>query len=397
MNKLLIIIFLYILIISHIMAASFKMSDINTESSLSLHSESHTKEATDSGGNFASLENYPIIKRENKPNYNQFSLKNKENIIEVIIQGSGRTFDDIIIKESIDSNFENISNITVYIDNPIFSTRREIKKNNYLNHSNILKENVETILYTLIDNYIVINNSIFIKISRLGIGENIVYSYKVRSNRSGIYDVSTLFRINGSRWTDLEKRDKIEIRPPEIEVYPEMDKSYAISGESVGISFNVLHKSGWCNDDLDIILYLNETDEYDMYYENGSDYHGEYLYRKLRPLEIERIALQLNYKDAGKHPIPMLHILGATVFQKDREIEVKEGPVSKFVEDYNYIIYIILTLMGIFISYYEMRKHLMITEERVNNRIDRVYINFGRIESSSNNANKSSSNQKSKP
>ena len=44
-------------------------------------------------------------------------------------------FDNILIKEMVDDNFERVSDLHIYIDNPIFSIKREV----YPSRRNITK------------------------------------------------------------------------------------------------------------------------------------------------------------------------------------------------------------------------------------------------------------------
>ena len=214
------------------------------------------------------------------------------------------------------------------------------------------------------------DTNIYIKIPRLKSGENVIYDYRVRSNRSGIFNVVTLFRLNGSRWSDLEKRDTIEMRPPEIEVSTETDESSAICDDFLNVTYNILHKSGWSNDELCVNLFFNNSGQYTIYYENKTLYANQLINLKLKPLETTKYPIKIKYHYAGKHPIPSLDIVGATVYQKDADIDVFPTGIEKTLQDnaplinsLAQIITSIVLLITIFFSF-DDRKRACKTENR---------------------------------
>lgn len=211
MKNLFIIIFILILVFcAPSTCANFRLSKTPDESQTAIAPTIPQNPASEGGGNFESEGQYPSINRIINPNYKDYNLKNKVSDIEVEVQGCGRDFDNILIKEIIDKKFENISNIHIYIDDSIFLIRREV---NALNTTNLSNNSIQKLIEEMKENYIFFNNDIYIKVPRLRSGENIIYNYTVISNRSGIFNVVTLFRLNGSKWSDLEKRDIIEMRP----------------------------------------------------------------------------------------------------------------------------------------------------------------------------------------
>ena len=190
-------------------------------------------------------------------------------------------------------------------------------------------------------------------------GENILYNYTTKSNKSGIFDINTLFRINNSKWPDLLREDKIEIRPPEIQVEAKADQFYAIREEPLDLDYNIIYKSGWCNEKIDLNLSFNDSERYDIFIKGNSTkykkYNGSPINIKLTPLETTVLSIQVEYHNAGKHSIPMAKIEGATVNQQDLDIEVMPGRLAKLFQDYGTIISILIAGIGILITAIELR------------------------------------------
>jgi len=329
------------------MAAVFKVATTSAETT-SAGSSGHLDTAnptSGTGGNFESAGEYPIIKRIINPNYKDFNLKNKPTDIEVKLQGCSRNFDNVLMKEMIDDHFGNIYNIRVYIEDPIFSTKRAVCEQNCTNSIKNKSDTIKSFIYKMNENYTYYNNSIYIRIPRLKSGENVIYDYSIMPNRSGIFNVVTLFRLSDSKWSDLEKRDVIEIRPPEIEVTFETDQSSTICGDFLNVTYNILHKSGWSNDDLNVSLFFNNSDQYTMYYENKTKYTNEFVNLKLKPLERTKYPIKVVYNKAGKHPIPSLDIVGATVYQKEGEVDVFQSSFSILFDEYGSFIVSVLAVV----------------------------------------------------
>ena len=301
MSKLAILI-IFLFFSSNAIAYSFSISDVPTSKSSTIGSDSPGSETHNEGGNFESLNGLPGIKRTIEPNYKDFTIKNKSININVKIPNYGRSFDNILIKEMPDSSFEQVSNPYIYIENPIFSIKREI----YPMENNVTN-NIKNAIEILKENYTMINDTIYIKIPRLNSGEDIVYNYTEKSNKSGIFCVDTLFRINNSKWPDSLREDTIEIRPPEIEVDILEDQLFAIRDEPLDITFNILHRSGWCNDITGISVFFDLSDKYDILVKekNGQDYKeydGEPIKLNLTPLETKSYPIRIYYPQCRKAP-----------------------------------------------------------------------------------------------
>jgi hypothetical protein len=355
MSKLVIFI-LFFIFTSNAIAYHFSISDIPVSRPSNGGIDNPDQTGGSAGGNFESLGGLPNIKRNIEPNYKDFTIKNKSIHIEVVIPNYGRSFDDILIKEKVDDGFGNISDLHICIANPIYSTNRTVYS---------LKNNTTTDIRTLFDNmkenYSIVNrNALYIKIPKLNLGEDIVYDYVVKSNASGIFCVDTLFRLNGSKWPDSIRQDTIEVRPPEIEVDTIEDQFYAISNEPIDITYNILHRSGWCTELTEISAFFNRSDKYEIRFKEKNDetykeYNGKTFKLNLTPLEVTSYPIQIVYHNAGKHPIPRLNVLGATVNQKNIEIDVAPDELTKNLQDYGPFISSFIAVIGILFSFYQLR------------------------------------------
>ena len=125
MNKLELLI-IFLVFSSNAIAYSFSISDIPISRSSNIGLDNPDPGTNSEGGNFESISGLPGIKRTIEPNYKDFTIKNKSININVKIPNYGRSFDNILIKETVDENFERVSNLHIYIDNPIFSIKREV-------------------------------------------------------------------------------------------------------------------------------------------------------------------------------------------------------------------------------------------------------------------------------
>jgi hypothetical protein len=354
------------------MATSFPVSEISGSTDYAqTHSNKQVIKSQDiGGGNFESSETYSSIKRTIAPNYKEFSLKNKSNRIEVTIYGAGRILNNVLVKEIVDKKFENLSDLNIYIENPFAQTKRVIYEENKSNESSGAKKDnciAESVIYP---SYKIINNTIYISIPKLNVGENIIYEYNVKSNRSGIYRVATLFRLENSKWSDLLKEDTIEVRPPEVNVYSERDQSYAICGKSINLTYNMLHKSGWSNDDLDINIFFNDSNQYTIYYKNNTRYNNEYIPIKLKPLEMEKYLIRVIYHEAGKHPIPNLDIAGATVYQEYDDLDVMPDDYSKILQDNWPIVSVLIAIVGFIITIIQIKNEIQKIELEITQFIE---------------------------
>jgi hypothetical protein len=207
-SRLFIIIIIISLFFPSSIAAVFKVAATSAEL-ISSDSSEHIDTAnptSSTGGNFESAGEYPIIKRIINPNYKEFNLKNKPTDVEVILQGCSRNFDNVLLKEIIDDNFGNIYNIHVNVEDPFFSIKRAVYEKNSTESIENKSETIKNIIYKMGENYTYYNNTLYIKIPRLRSGENVIYDYSIMPNRSGIFNIVTLFRLNDSKWSDLEKK-----------------------------------------------------------------------------------------------------------------------------------------------------------------------------------------------
>lgn len=324
-----------------------KLSGETTKASESGYTYTET-----SGGNFATQDGYMTIKRNIKPNYKDFYLKNKMNLIEVEIQGCQRSLNNVLVKEIIDSDLSDITDLHVFVEDPFDSTKRIITE---ARTKSIIDKNINTknIIDSIKENYTVKNNIIYIKIYKLNPGENIKYNYKIHSNKSGIFDISTRLRLDDSRWPDLEKTEPIEIRPPEIQVYTECVKSYAIRDIPLNVTYCILHKDGWSKEPLYFDVKLNKSKEYTILYPNDTSYNDTNINLTIMPLEPTRLLMKVKYNEAGQYPFPGLDIYGATVYQDNTIIDVIPSPVIKWLQDNAVLFSILISLIAILITIFD--------------------------------------------
>ena len=364
MSKLVLFIIFFIFT-SNAVAYHFSISDIPVSGSSNGGIDNPDQMDDSAGGNFESLGGLPNIKRNIEPNYKDFTIKNKSIHIEVVIPNYGRSFDDILIKEKVDDSFGKISDLHIYIANPIYSTKRIVYP-----LENDTATDIRTLFHNMDENYSIVNRTaLYIKIPRLRLGEDIVYDYTVKSNKSGIFSVDTLFRLNGSKWPDSLREDTIEVRPPEIEVDIMADQFYAICKKPLTITYSILHRSGWCYDLTDISLLFNQTDNiYKILIKGENDkcykeYDGRQIKLNLTPLEPTRYSIQIEYQNAGRHPVPRLNVVNATVKQQDIEIDVIPDEETKTLQDNGVyvslllaVISIIITLVGLWMQQKEIQR-----------------------------------------
>ncbi len=167
-----------------------------------------------------------------------------------------------MVKERIDPDLEtDYSTLNISISDPFKIQTRYIKKSSTVPSNN----NINYILENMKNEYAIYNKSIYIKISKLLPFEDVSYAYKIRSDKTGMFEVLTRFRLNDSNWPDLEKKDLIEARPPEININTETDKSYAITGEPISVTYNILQKIGWSKESVNFTGSFDNSNEFDIY------------------------------------------------------------------------------------------------------------------------------------
>lgn len=156
-----------------------------------------------------------------------------------------------------------------------------------------------------------------------------------------------------SRWADMEKRDLIEVRPPEMNVISEMDRSYAIIGEPFLVSYKVLHKIGWSKDPAKFNASFDTSKEYTIDVDGIPYKEGQDIELQFEPLNITKCKINIKYNKAGLHPIPSLNIKGAIVTQEIQKIEVFPYHFVKNMQDNAIFISFFLSIILVFISYFE--------------------------------------------
>jgi hypothetical protein len=235
------------------------------------------------------------------------------------------------------------------------------------------------------ENYIILNNTIYIKVPVLKSGENIKYGYGIQSNKSGIFNINTRLRLSDSKWPDLEKVDTIEIRPPEVAVGIEADRSYATKGIDLNITYNILHKSGWCKDPIYFNIRFDRSTEYEISYANGTKYNYENINLTFYPLEVTKYLIKIRYNASGLHPIPILNVEGATVSHEKINIEVFSNNRTKYLQDNAVLISAVTVLISIFailitiIDMKEAREDMGAIIRHVTNKPPSIYGNLRKI------------------
>jgi hypothetical protein len=300
------------------------------------------------GGNFVSQEGYPIIKRDVNPNFKDFYVNGKSYRIEVEIQGCARSFYDVMIKERIDPDLEtDYSILNISISDPFKIQTRYIKKSSTVPSNN----NINYILENMKNEYTIYDKSVYIKISKLLPFEDVSYAYKIRSDKTGMFEVLTRFRLNDSNWPDLEKKDLIEVRPPEINIITETDKSYAIIGEPISVTYDILQKIGWSKESVNFSGSFDNTNEFDILYNNGTVYKkGDNIILKFKPLQSIIYPIKIRYNHAGTHPFPMMNISDAMVSQEKLDIEVFSSGFEKTLQDNGIFISLLISILLIILS-----------------------------------------------
>lgn len=330
---------------------SSKEGSIVEEFYLSPVVQSSNSNSDSSGGNFEQ-DGRPIIKRSVKPNYKDFYVKGKSYDVEVNIQGCARTINNISIREKIDSELDANFEKTVICTSDNFKTQRQHISNSS-NYRNISSDTIDNIIANLKNEYVVYNGSIYINIMRLASFEDIEYNYTIRSNNTGVFEITTRLRQKNSRWADMEKRDLIEVRPPEMNVISEMDRSYAIIGEPFLVSYKVLHKIGWSKDPAKFNASFDTSKEYTIDVDGIPYKEGQDIELQFEPLNITKCKINIKYNKAGLHPIPSLNIKGAIVTQEIQKIEVFPYHFVKNMQDNAIFISFFLSIILVFISYFE--------------------------------------------
>ena len=146
-------------------------------------------------------------------------------------------------------------------------------------------------------------------------------------------------------------------RPPEIEIQVVKDRSYADCGVPIGLTYHILHKSGWCNVNTNISIFFDKSDEYIIELKNKKLYNNsERINLSLSPLVITPYSINVTYNNPGKHTIPILDIDGATTYQGDYEIEVMPNKYERILQGYGALISLLIALITIIFTCIELRK-----------------------------------------
>jgi hypothetical protein len=302
-----------------------------------------------------------------RPNYKDFYLLNKTYCVNVEIKGVGRPLDNVTIKEIVDSKLQiDFSQISPYVFDP-FSTS-SIKPIHYVNITNLSNQCDQ---YSL--DYL--NNSIYIKVNRLEPKHRIKYNFTIKSNETGVFQAVTILRLAGdsSKWSDLDVPLDIEVRPPIFEAYVDKETSYAIEGKSLNVTYNILHKSGWCSGPFKLnVSFKNSTDdEYELYINKKLYKNGDLLPTVFSTLKGTQINVSIIYKNSGSHILPAVLIEREIIPFEDNKVEIYQYFTKSMDEsqsvfsNFGVIFAVILSLFSFFISLYELRltkKDLRLTQ-----------------------------------
>lgn len=307
------------------------------------------------------------VKKSASPNYKDFYLLNKTYYVKVEITGIGRSVDNITIREKLDPNLR----ITIAPPYPNIADPFDDTSIEYLKKVNSSKLSDKTECSYSVDYK---NNSIYLKIKRLKPKQCIKYNFNITSNKTGVYSSATLVRIAGdaSKLSDLYIPFDIEVRPPVFEVHIEKGTTQVIAGDPLNVTYNILHKSGWCIDPFQLdVTFKNSRDNEYIIYRDGKIYNGEKINTLFSTLTDSPVNIMVVYKHSGIQSLPSILIENEVVpiAFEESQIKVYEKWINKYMEEYEptYSTYgLILALLLSLISIIMSINDIMIGRKEIN-------------------------------
>lgn len=339
-------------------APSFADSDFGqAESIFNGNTRSDSKGDTGGGTSPSSLSinaNFPddygdiTVRKSSNPSYKDFYLLNKTYSIEVEVSGIGRPVDNITILERIDKKLRvQITPPSPHIIEPFDDS--SLKYLNEINSSNYNKSIMESYFF---DNK---NNTILIRVNRLDPKHCIRYSFNITSDKTGVFPATTLVRIAGgaSKPSDMNMPFNIEVRPPVFEAHVEKNSTQVIAGDPLDITYNIIHKSGWCIDPFNLSVFLkNSTNGEYVIYSNGTEYSGERIKTSFNTLKYSPIHVTIYYNKSGKQLLPEIYVEDQVISipYEEREIYVFNNIIYRFIEEHGQTCATIIGIFALFFS-----------------------------------------------
>lgn len=274
--------------------------------------------------------NINIVKKS-YPSFKDFYLLNKTYSVSVEICGTGRVLDNLTIKEKIDPKLKTsiIPPFPNIVDPFNELSKKDLNKSEFNNSANRSIGN-----YSFDSE----NNTILIKISKLSPKNCIRYNFNIESNKTGVFPAVTLVRISGdrSKFSDIYIPFDLEVRPPEFEAHIDKDSPQAIVGYGLNVTYNIIHRSGWCADPftLNVTLKNSSKNKY-IIIRNGSIYNGEGITLSFNTLKYSSIDATIVYEESGDHLLPEILVENQVVSipHEEREIHVYQRELYKYMDE----------------------------------------------------------------
>jgi len=340
------------------------------------HSISKNPNTMSVNANFPDDYGVITVKKSANPSYKDFYLLNKTYSVKVEIIGIGRAIDNITIKEKVDPNLKiAISPPYPRILDPFSDSSIEYMGEINTSESNTTKRSK----YNYSANYN--DNSINLRINKLMPKHCIQYNFNITSDEIGVFDATTMVRIAGdhSKHSDLYIPFDIEVRPPVFEVHVNKESSQAVVKKPLNITYNIIHKSGWCTDPFELNVSFSDSSnsEYSIF-RNGHIYQsGEKIRTSFSNLKYTPINISIYYKNSGVQSLPEILVEGQVVPipYEEAELRVYEEGINKLMEEYEptlstygLIVALIISTFSLFFSFRDIgiaRKQILILNDQL--------------------------------
>jgi len=298
--------------------------------------------------NFPDDYGHITIKKSSNPSYKDFYLLNKTYSIKVEISGIGRSVDNLTILEKIDKNLRiQITPPFPHVMDPFAdSSLRSLERVN----SEKLNESIKESYF--IDH---LNNTILLRINKLRPKYCIQYNFNITSEKTGVFPATTLVRIAGdaSKPSDISMPFEIEVRPPVFEAHIEKNSTQIIAGDPLDITYNIIHKSGWCIDPFNLsVFFKNSTNSEYIIYNEDKEYSGQRINTSFNTLKYSPIHATIYYNKCGKQLLPEIYVEDQviTIPYEEREIYVYDNIIYKFIEEHGQTCATLIGILALFFS-----------------------------------------------
>lgn len=231
------------------------------------------------------------------------------------------------------------------------------------------------------------NNTITIKVNKLEPKHCIRYNFNITSDKTGVFPATTLVRIVGdaSKPSDINIPFDIEVRPPAFEAHLEKSSSQVVAGDPLDITYNIIHKSGWCTDpfELSVILKNSTKDEYVLYRDDKIYNEGERINTSFNTLKYSPINATIIYNRDGKQLLPEIFVEDQVLSlpYEEREIYVYQNKLNRDMDEweptissYGLFLGLLLSLIAIIYEINLGRKEVEILEAQLKNMDENLNI-----------------------